>query len=156
MRNKLLLLLVLFSSQFSYSEVILYNRIVNPNSISYQCNDVKDAFAVKTLKLLEDTLSSDLLYEKLWIFDTNNEPISEKNIDCISYLDKKFQYLQGLAVQKNGFADVLLLQRATYYLSELYSYNPFDKRERLVLLIKENIDKDKPIYPYLLEKFRYR
>lgn len=157
--NKMIFLAVLalfFLISRANGEVILFHRIFGAsNSPEYQCKDVIDEFAVKTLRLLEQLPPPDPLYDELWLVDSDDTPYPD-NIDCVKYLDKQYQYLQDLATQQNGFSDILLLKYATKYLNELYYWNPFDEKGRLIPLIKENVDKDKPIYPYLLKTFRQR
>lgn len=139
-------------------EPIIYSRISSPNLLSLQCKEEKDDFAIKTLKLLGSYPYSDLpLYYEVEL----SEVIIERpdNIDCMAVLDKQYKHLQNLAMHKGSFSDILLLKHAMRYLEELYEYAPFDKKGkegRLVLLIKANMDNDKPIYPFLLERFQYR
>lgn len=154
--NKIILLLLLFFVQQANGEVIFFSRFAGPSTgLGYQCREVKDDFAIKTLKLLENAALPDpVLYDELEL----PEVIIERpdNIDCMAVLDKQYKHLQNLAMHKGSFSDILLLKHATNYLNELYYCNPFDKEGRLVPLIKANIDNDKPIYPFLLERFRYR
>lgn len=136
-------------------EPIIYSRIVSPNLLSLQCIEEKDDFAIKILKLLENYPYFDLsLYYELELPEVMiTRP---DNIDCMAVLDKQYKYLQNLAMHKGSFSDILLLKHAILYLDELYEYYPFDKEGRLVTLIKANMDNDKPIYPFLLERFQYR
>lgn len=157
--NKIILLSLFLLVSKVNGEPIIYSRIVDPNSISYQCHDVKNVFAIKTLKLLENAAPPDpTLYYELELADIDYNARPAK-IDCMAVLDKQYKHLQNLAMHKGSFSDILLLKHAIRYLEELYWYDPFDKEGkegRLVPLIKANIDNDKPIYPFLLERFQYR
>lgn len=153
---KIILLSLLFFVPKVNGEAFIYSRIVSPNDLSYQCIKQKDDFAVKVLKLLENSVPPDpLLYYKLDLIGIMRNP-RPANVDCVAVLDEQYKHLQNLAKYQGGFSDILLWKYAAYYLDELYYYAPFDKKGQLVPLIQANVDKDKPIYPFLLEEFRNR